>query len=94
MLTHMKQLLVEIDDDMAARLERVAPARSRRRSEFIRQALRTALWAVEEARTAKAYRRTPDSTEADTLVVALASSRSAVSARSNGRWAMLWAGPS
>ena len=63
MLAHMKQLLVEIDDEMAARLERFAPVRSRRRSEFIRQALRKALWDVEEAQTAKAYRRKPDAPE-------------------------------
>ena len=40
----MKQLLIEIDEDMATQLERVAPARSRRRSEFIRAAIRRALW--------------------------------------------------
>jgi predicted transcriptional regulator len=56
----MKQLLVELDDDVAARLEQVAPSRSRRRSEFIRTAIRRALWELEEQATAEAYRRTPD----------------------------------
>ena len=57
----MKQLLVEVDDDIAAGLEEVAPARSRRRSEFIRMAIRKALWEEEERATAEAYHRRPDS---------------------------------
>ena len=38
-------MLVEVDDELARRLERVAPARSRRRSEFIRRAILKALGA-------------------------------------------------
>jgi len=57
----MKQLLVEIDEETAARLESVAPSRSRRRSEFVRAAIRRALWELEERGTAEAYSRTPDS---------------------------------
>lgn len=64
MMYYMKNLLIELDDATARRLERVAPARSRRRSEFIREAIRKALWAIEERETAAAYRRKPDS-EAD-----------------------------
>jgi predicted transcriptional regulator len=56
----MKQILVEIDDAVAERLERVAPARSRKRSEFVRRAILDALWALEEARTTEAYGRIPD----------------------------------
>jgi predicted transcriptional regulator len=59
----MKQLLVEIEDDLAERLEEVAPSRSRRRSEFIRRAIRRAIWELEEQETAEAYARTPDSSE-------------------------------
>ena len=55
-----KQLIVEIDDRMARDLERVAPARSRRRSQFIRTALRRILDEEAEARMAEAYRRQPD----------------------------------
>jgi predicted transcriptional regulator len=55
--------LIEIDEDMAAQLERVAPTRSRRRSEFIRAAIRRALWELEERATAQAYARQPDSAE-------------------------------
>ena len=56
----MRSFLVEVDDDLAGRLELVAPARSRRRSEFIRNAILKALWEVEEKATAEAYARQPD----------------------------------
>jgi hypothetical protein len=57
----MKQFLIELDDEMAAQLEAVAPARSRRRSEFVRAAIRRALWEQRERATEAAYARTPDS---------------------------------
>lgn len=57
---YMKQLLIELDEETADRLERVAPARSRQRSEFIRNAIRGALADVEERRSAEAYRLQPD----------------------------------
>lgn len=57
----MKQLLIELDEKTLAKLERVAPARSRKRSQFIRSAVSRALWALEEKGTAAAYRRQPDS---------------------------------
>jgi predicted transcriptional regulator len=59
----MKQLLIELEDDLAAKLEQVAPGRSRRRSDFVRGAIRKALWELEEALTAEAYRQLPDSAE-------------------------------
>ncbi|PYS47044.1 MAG: hypothetical protein DMG13_28830 [Acidobacteria bacterium] len=52
---------MELDDEIAAKLERVAPGRARQRSEFIRNAVRKALWEIEEQATAEAYRRQPDS---------------------------------
>jgi Arc/MetJ-type ribon-helix-helix transcriptional regulator len=57
----MKTLIVELDDAVAAQLERVAPGRARQRSEFIRNAIRKALWEIEEHATAEAYGRQPDS---------------------------------
>ena len=57
----MKQLLIEVDDDVLTKLELVAPGRARRRSEFIRNAIRRALWELEERATAEAYGRQPDS---------------------------------
>ena len=56
----MVQFLIELDDETAAKLEKVAPARSRRRSEFVREAIREALWAREEAVTREAYLAAPD----------------------------------
>ena len=56
----MKRMLLEIDDEMALRLDRVTPGRSRQRSEFIRNAIRRALWELEERATAEAYRKQPD----------------------------------
>jgi hypothetical protein len=61
----MKSILIELDDEMAASLERVAPARSRRRSEFVRDAIRRALWELEEHATREAYSRSPDRDDAD-----------------------------
>jgi predicted transcriptional regulator len=60
----MKSLVIEVDDELAGRLERVAPARSRRRSEFVRAAILKALCEVEEKATAEAYARHPDSPDA------------------------------
>jgi predicted transcriptional regulator len=57
----MKQILIELDAETAARLERVAPGSARRRSEFVRAAIREALWRREEQETAEAYARRPDS---------------------------------
>jgi predicted transcriptional regulator len=55
-----KQLIVELDDGLAGELERVAPARSRRRSSFVRGALRRALDELAETRMARAYAAQPD----------------------------------
>jgi predicted transcriptional regulator len=59
----MEQIILELDSETAARLEQVAPARSRKRSEFLRQAIRRAIWDLEEQATAEAYARQPDSAE-------------------------------
>lgn len=59
-MDYMKPMLIELDDEVAAKLEQVAPGRTRRRSEFIRMAIRRALWDLEEQATAGAYQRLPD----------------------------------
>jgi len=59
----MKQLLVEVDEETLKQLEQVAPARSRRRSAFIRAAIRKAICEEQERVTAEAYRRIPDSVD-------------------------------
>lgn len=67
-LVNMKQFLVELDDRCARDLERVAPARDRKRAEFVRLAIRRAIDAALERGTARAYRETPlpeEATKAD-----------------------------
>jgi len=58
-----RQIIVEVDEGTAQELERVAPSRARKRSEFVRRALRQALDAEAERRMADAYRRQPDDAE-------------------------------
>jgi len=58
-----KQVIVELDDATAAELDGIAPSRARKRSEFIRQALRKALDEAAEKKMAAAYRMHPDDTE-------------------------------
>ena len=59
----MGKLLVEVEDEVLEKLERVAPDRQGRRSEFVSLALRKAFWELEEQKTAKAYADQPDSAE-------------------------------
>ena len=63
----MKQILFALDDVTARRLERVAPARSHRRSEFVRSAIRRALDALAEREMDEAYRRVPEQPGDDLL---------------------------
>ena len=55
-----RQIIVELDEGTARELEAVAPSRARKRSEFVRRALRQALDAEAERRMAEAYRKRPD----------------------------------
>jgi Arc/MetJ-type ribon-helix-helix transcriptional regulator len=59
----MKQVLLELPDELAEELEQVAPGRERKRSAFLREAVRKALDEVAEERMAAAYREQPDDTE-------------------------------
>jgi len=56
----MKQILVQLDDRTAQQLKKVAPERSRKRSEFIRQAIAKALLELAEHRTRAEYAKVPD----------------------------------
>jgi hypothetical protein len=62
-----RQIIVEVDEATARELERIAPSRARKRSEFVRRALRQALDAEAERRMAEAYRRQPDDAEAEVI---------------------------
>jgi len=59
----MKQLIVELDDALARRLERAAPGKARKRSEFVRAAIARALDQALETETRRAYERVPDANE-------------------------------
>jgi predicted transcriptional regulator len=62
----MKQVIVELDDRTMARLNRVAPPKARKRSEFIREAIRRALNERLEQDMERAYREQPqDGAETD-----------------------------
>lgn len=65
---YMKRILIELDDACARDLERVAPARERKRAEFVRLAIRRAIDLSLDRRTEQAYRAQPlagDVTEGD-----------------------------
>jgi hypothetical protein len=55
----MKQLLIEIDDQCARDLERVAPVKTRKRAEFVRLAIRRAIDLALDRATQEAYRLQP-----------------------------------
>lgn len=62
----MKSLLVQIDEPTFRALNRVAPAVTRQRAEFVRNAIRTAIRIAEEHKAREAYAKMPDAeTEAD-----------------------------
>jgi predicted transcriptional regulator len=59
-------ILVELDDATFKRLNAIAPAAKRQRSEFVRNAVREAIRKQEYARIRAAYERIPDTAaEAD-----------------------------
>ena len=58
-LIYMKRILIELDDTVARDLERVAPAKTRRRAEFVRIAIRRAIDLALDRMTEQAYRERP-----------------------------------
>jgi metal-responsive CopG/Arc/MetJ family transcriptional regulator len=62
----MKNVLVQLDEHTLAALNRIAAPGQRKRSEFIRQAIRRAVRQAEYRAMREAYRKQPDSeVEAD-----------------------------
>jgi metal-responsive CopG/Arc/MetJ family transcriptional regulator len=62
----MKSLLIQLDEQTLVALNRVAAPGKRKRSEFVRQAIRKAIRQAEYRAMREAYRRQPDSaSEAD-----------------------------
>jgi predicted transcriptional regulator len=57
----MKSVLVQLDDGTYRALSQIAPPASRRRAQFIRDAIRRAVRETEYARMREAYEAQPDS---------------------------------
>lgn len=57
----MRAVLVQLDDSTLQALNKLAPAASRKRTEFIRSAIRKAIRDQEFARMRQAYAAQPDS---------------------------------
>ena len=56
----MKSLLIQLDEATYRALNQVAPAAQRKRAEFVRTAIRKALYEAAEERTRLAYLKQPD----------------------------------
>ena len=59
----MPQVLVYFDDATLEAIDRIAPAAKRKRAEFVRQAVKDAIFRKETERMREAYRLQPDSVE-------------------------------
>lgn len=59
----MAQILVHFDEATLLAIDRVAPAAKRKRAEFIRKAVKDALFRLETERMREAYRLQPDTAE-------------------------------
>ena len=59
----MPQVLVHFDDATLKAIDRIAPAAKRKRADFIRRAVKDAIFRQETDRMREAYRRQPDSAE-------------------------------
>jgi len=57
----MESLLIQLDETTLRALNRVAPTAQRKRADFIRAAIRKAIYEAEEERTRLAYLKQPDS---------------------------------
>jgi predicted transcriptional regulator len=56
----VRSILIQLDDATFKALNQVAPAAKRRRTEFIRQAVKEAIRRHDYARICEAYRKQPD----------------------------------
>jgi hypothetical protein len=56
---YMKQVLIQLDERCARDLERVAPAKNRKRAEFVRFAIRRAIDLALDRATEQAYLKLP-----------------------------------
>jgi len=59
----MSQVLIHFDEETLRAIDRIAPAAKRKRADFIRQAVKDAIFRNETERMREAYRLQPDSPE-------------------------------
>ena len=62
----MRQILLQVPDEMLRQLEKIAPGSSRKRSRFVQLAIQKALMEVADVATREAYAALPDD-EGDAL---------------------------
>jgi predicted transcriptional regulator len=60
----MPQVLIQFDDATLRAIDRIAPPAKRKRADFIRRAVKDAIFRQETDRMREAYRLQPDSVEA------------------------------
>lgn len=60
----MPQVLIQFDEATLRAIDRIAPPAKRKRADFIRQAVKDAIFRRETDRMREAYRLQPDSVEA------------------------------
>ena len=61
----MPQVLIQFETATLEAIDRIAPAAKRKRADFIRKAVKDAIFLHEQARMREAYRLKPDSADAD-----------------------------
>ena len=61
----MPQVLIQFETATLEAIDRIAPAAKRKRADFIRKAVKDAIFLHEQTRMREAYRLQPDSAEAD-----------------------------
>jgi metal-responsive CopG/Arc/MetJ family transcriptional regulator len=59
----MQKVLVQFEDATLEAIDRIAPAAKRKRAEFIRSAVKDAIFRYEQERMRDAYRAQPDSAQ-------------------------------
>jgi len=59
----MQKVLIQFEDATLEAIDRIAPAAKRKRADFIRSAVKDAIFRYEQERMRKAYRIQPDSAQ-------------------------------
>ena len=60
---HMQKVLIQFEDATLEAIDRIAPAAKRKRADFIRCAVKDAIFRYEQERMRAAYRAQPDSAD-------------------------------